>query len=51
MPSIKAMFQADDRRYDGARPINIYLLRLLFVFMIVFVATDSWSTMLRHQGG
>ena len=50
MFNMKAIFSPDHERYEGVRPINIYLLRLLFVLMVVFVATDSWSTILRHRG-
>ncbi len=50
MFSIKAIFGPDYERYEGVRPINIYLLRLLFLLVVVFVASDSWSTILKHQG-
>ena len=50
MPSMKAIFKPDYERYEGVRPINIYLLRLLFLLVVVFVASDSWSAMLKHQG-
>jgi hypothetical protein len=50
MFSITAIFKPDYERYEGVRPINIYLLRLLFSLVVVFVASDSWSTILKHQG-
>ncbi len=50
MFSIKAIFNRDYERYEGVRPINVYLLRLLFFLVVVFVATDSWSAILKHQG-
>lgn len=50
MISIKAMFAPNRVRYDGVRPINIYLLRALFLLVIAFVATDAWSTILKHEG-
>ena len=50
MFSIKAIFKPDFEGYEGVRPINIYLLRLLFLLVVVFVASDSWSTILKHQG-
>ena len=50
MFSITAIFKPDYERYEGVRPINIYLLRLLFLLMVLFVATDSWSSILKHEG-
>lgn len=41
---------APDPRYDGVRPINIYVLRLLFVLIFAFVGTDTWMTILNHTG-
>jgi hypothetical protein len=37
-------------RYEGVRPLNIYLLRLLFLLVFVFVGYDAWSYILRHEG-
>jgi hypothetical protein len=45
-----AIFQPGYGRYDDVRPINIYLLRLLFLLIFVFVGNDSWTTILRHEG-
>jgi hypothetical protein len=50
MSKIKALVTPDYERYEGVRPVNIYLLRLLFLLMLVFVATDSWSAILTHEG-
>ena len=50
MLSIKAIFKPDYERYEGVRPINIYLLRLLFLLVVVFVGSDSWSGILKYQG-
>ena len=44
------LFVRDYNRYDGVRPIKIYLLRLVFTLTFVFVGMDSWSTILRHNG-
>src|ERR1700686_273476 len=46
----KAIFKPDYKRYEGVRPINIYLLRLLFLLIVLFVASDSWSSILKHEG-
>ena len=50
MFSLKAIFKPDYEHYEGVRPINVYLLRLLFFLVVVFVASDSWSTILKHEG-
>jgi hypothetical protein len=50
MFSIKRLFKPDYERYEGVRPINIYLLRLLFLLVVIFVGSDSWSTIIKHQG-
>jgi hypothetical protein len=50
MLSIKAIVKPDYERYEGVRPINVYLLRLLFLLVVVFVGSDSWSAILKHQG-
>jgi hypothetical protein len=39
-----------DPRYEGVRPINVFLLRLLFLLVFVFVGLDSWTAILKHQG-
>lgn len=44
------LFQRDFERYEGVRPIHIYLLRTLFLLMFLFVGYDSWSLLLRHDG-
>ena len=50
MASLTAAFKPDHERYEGVRPINIYLLRLLFLLVVIFVASDSWSAILQHEG-
>jgi hypothetical protein len=47
---ILAVFKPDYERYEGVRPINIYLLRLLFVLVFLFVGYDSWTSILKHVG-
>jgi hypothetical protein len=44
------IFKPDYERYDGAAPINIYLLRLLFTLMFLFLTYDSWAHIIRHTG-
>ncbi|MGH9933333.1 MAG: hypothetical protein ACREA9_29465 [Pyrinomonadaceae bacterium] len=50
MSIIKTIFTADYVHYEGVRPINIYLLRLLYFLMFAFVGFDSWKTIITHQG-
>ena len=40
---IPAVFKPDYERYDGVRPFNVYLLRLLFLLVFLFVGYDSWT--------
>jgi hypothetical protein len=44
------MFKPDFDRYEGVRPINIYLLRLFYSLMFLLVGFDAWSTILGHRG-
>lgn len=39
-----------DSRYKGVRKINIYLLRLMFTLMFVFLGRDSWSHIITFSG-
>jgi hypothetical protein len=48
--SIKRIFTPDYVHHDGVRPINIYLLRLIYLLMLVFVGSDSWTSIVTHQG-
>lgn len=48
--SIKTIFAPDHLRYEGVRPINIYLLRLFFFLIAVFVGSEAWLTLINHQG-
>lgn len=50
MFDLRGILRPDHQRYEGVRPINILLLRLLFLLVVVFVATDSWSSLLKHEG-
>src|SRR6476620_2112676 len=48
--SIKHVLRADHARHAGVNSINIYLLRLLFVLMFVFLGKDAWTHVLTHEG-
>jgi hypothetical protein len=47
--SLKAVFQRADK-YEGVRPINIYLLRLVFILMFFLLGKDTWTHVLTHKG-
>jgi hypothetical protein len=47
--SPKAIFQRADR-YEGVRPISIYLLRLLYVLMFFVLGKETWTHIFTHQG-
>jgi hypothetical protein len=44
------IFKRDYERYDGVPLINIYLLKLLFILMFLFLSYDSWAHILHHTG-
>jgi hypothetical protein len=46
---IPAALRPDYDRYDGVRPVNIYLLRLLFLLVFLFVGYDSWGYIVRYE--
>ena len=50
MSPIARLFTPDHVRYDGVRPVNVYLLRLFYFLMAAFVGTDAWRTVLTHEG-
>ncbi len=44
-----AIFQPAGR-YDGVRPIQIYLLRVLYILMFFVLGKQTWTHILTHQG-
>ncbi|HEV3250980.1 MAG TPA: hypothetical protein VGZ71_08510, partial [Puia sp.] len=48
--SVFNVFKRDYERYNGVPRINIYLLRLLFTLMFLFLTYDSWTHILNHKG-
>lgn len=50
MTFIKRIFTPDHVKYEGVRPINIYLLRVLYLLMFVGVGLQTWSTIINHEG-
>src|SRR4030088_1639405 len=50
MSLIKYIFTPNYAKYEGVRPINIYLLRVLYFLLFVGVGLQTWSTIINHQG-
>jgi hypothetical protein len=50
MARLKKIFGPDYERWEGVPKINIYLLRLLFILMLVFLGKESWTTIFTHKG-
>ena len=50
MSAMAYPFVPNVERYEGVRPINIYILRTFFLLMFLFVGFDSWSVLLKHDG-
>jgi hypothetical protein len=50
MSAIATAFARDHERYEGVRPIHVYLLRMFYFLMAAFVATDAWMTIISHEG-
>ena len=50
MPFLTRLFTPDLARYEGVRPINVHLLRLLYFMMAAFVATGAWRAVIGHEG-
>jgi hypothetical protein len=49
--AVPYVFRSDAERYEGVRPVNVYLLRTVFLLIFLFVGYDSWSLLLKHHGG
>jgi hypothetical protein len=49
MNNLKALFRRADQ-YEGVRPINIYLLRLVFALMFFVLGRTTWTEILTHRG-
>jgi hypothetical protein len=47
---LKTIFERDFQRYEGVRPINIYLMRVFYFLMATLLAQDVWTYVLSHQG-
>jgi hypothetical protein len=49
MNPLKAIFQPATR-FEGVRPLNIYLLRLVFILMFFVLGKTAWTHILTHRG-
>jgi len=49
MNAIKRIFTPDWESYNGIRPINIYLMRLVYLLMATFLAFDVWSYIITND--
>lgn len=47
--SVLGIFRRSSK-YKGVRPINIYLLRLLYILMFFVLGKQTWTQILTHQG-
>ena len=47
--SLKSIFQPADK-YEGVRPISIYLLRLVYILMFFVLGKETWTRILTHRG-
>jgi len=43
MKIIKYILSPNHEKYEGVRPINVYLLRLFYFLMFIGVATEAWQ--------
>ncbi len=48
--SIRTIFGPDYEHHEGVYKINIYLLRLLYVLMFLFLGQDAWTHILTFKG-
>lgn len=47
---LSRLFARDLVRWDGVRPIQVYLLRLLYALMFIGVGIQTWAALVNHQG-
>jgi hypothetical protein len=47
--SITNVFKRSEK-YEGVRPIHVYLLRLVYILMFFVLGKDTWTHILTHQG-
>ena len=47
---IHKLFSRDFNNYEGVRPIQVYLLRLVFLLTFLFIGMFSWTTIISYDG-
>ena len=50
MKFLKYVFSPNLDKYEGVRPINIYLLRILNFLMFALMSIDAWKVVFFHEG-
>lgn len=46
---VARIFQRSEK-YEGVRPIHIYLLRLLYILMFFVLGRETWTQIFTHRG-
>jgi hypothetical protein len=47
---ITGLCKPDHANYQGIPRIKVYVIRLFFVLIFVFLGMDSWTAIINHQG-
>lgn len=50
LQSVSKVFKRDLKHHEGVPSINIFLLRLLFFLMFIFLTFESWQHIFQHTG-
>lgn len=50
MNFVKYIFTPNHDKYEGVRPINIYLLRVLYLLMPLGAGSEAWIKLATHEG-
>jgi hypothetical protein len=48
--STRSVLGPDYEHYEGVYKVNIYLLRLLYILMFLFLGREAWTHVLTHEG-
>lgn len=47
---MRNIFKPDTERWEGVAPVKVYLLRLLYALMLIFLGKDAWGFIFSHKG-
>ncbi|MBX7169374.1 MAG: hypothetical protein K1X72_00320 [Pyrinomonadaceae bacterium] len=50
MTFLNYVFSLNLEKYEGVRPINIYLLRILYFLMLAVMSVDAWKMIFTNDG-